>query len=211
MPCFCHFLYKRQGKTAAAEKPFGKTSYDEIVGTQCEEIPEITQDNINEMILFYYNDYVQSHGRSDDPGIFEKIWKWIVAHSGRRSPWYQGEPCDFTAPCGPCPGFCLKANERDGENFTVVSDDYLLPNSDYEDGVRLFQAALFNDSIMGLSFVHSNFTSADGKLYIEEDFSIGANAAAAFGKRDIIILEGSYPVSYTYSRNGTTLVKIISY
>ena len=173
----------------------------------CNNIPEITSENISDMILFYYNEAKQFQIDKSNDGFFERLWKCIVAHTGRQ-PFYNGEICPFNSACGPCPGFCL--NSRD-EVFTAVSDDYLLSRSAYDDGERMFQAALFNDSIMGLNFLQMNFTAADNNLYVTEDFSIGSRAAAVFGKSDIIILEGVYPVSFASSKHGTTLVKVLSY
>ncbi len=171
---------------------------------QCLYTPEITRENIDKMICFYYDEYVQTH-KSNEPGFFERVWKWLIAHTGRNE-FFPNENCPYSNPCGPCPGICL--NARDGEVFGAVSDDYLLSKSEYEDGIRLFQAALFNDSIMGLSFMQSCFVAADGNFYIPEDFSIGSQAAATFGKNEIIILQGIYPVSNAYTQNGTTLVKV---
>lgn len=174
---------------------------------QCPNVPEVTRENIDDMICFYYHEYVNTLGKSSNTGIIEAIWKWIVAHTGRDPALF--ETCNYSNPCGPCPGICL--NSKDGEVFSKVSDDYLLSKDEYDDGIRLFQAALFNDTIMGLNFIQSCFVAADGNFYVPEDFSIGSQASAAFGKNDIIIKEGTYPVSCIYSQNGTTLVNVQSF
>ena len=46
---------------------------------------------------------------------------------------------------------------------------------------------------------------------VDEDFEIGYSAAQCFGKSSIVIHEGVYPVSYAFSKNGTTLVNVTSY
>ena len=60
---------------------------------------------------------------------------------------------------------------------------------------------------MALTFVHSDLTIND-ILYIPENFNVGTSLANSYRKQTITVLEGEYPVSYTHSRNGTTLVRV---
>lgn len=134
--------------------------------------------------------------------VFQRIWKWMKAHTGS----HLFDNCSGNNPCGPCPGICLSLKDTD-DVFVPVEEDYGLTRSEYEDGDRLLQIALLNDSVMAISFINNNFT-IDGVFYVPEDFMIGESASNLFGKNTIKVLEGEYPVSYTHSRNGTTLVHV---
>ena len=138
----------------------------------------------------------------DKEGIFQRIWKWIKAHTGT----HLFANCPGNNPCGPCPGICLLSKDS-ADVFVPVEEDYSLSRSEYEEGDRLLQIALLNDSVMAISFINNNFT-IDGVFYVPEDFMIGESASNLFGKNTIKVLEGEYPVSYTHSRNGTTLVHV---
>jgi|GEM_PF-1373664 len=156
--------------------------------------------NVDELLTFYYGEY-QSNSKS----VFGRIWKWMKAHAGT----HLFENCQGTMLCGPCAGICLKANTKSDLFIPVDESDYI-PTEDYQDGERLFQIALFNDTIMGFSFTQSDFVYEDS-LYIPENFNIGGSASALFAKDSIIVLQGVYPVSFTHGRNGSTVVNVRSY
>ncbi len=126
----------------------------------------------------------------------------IKAHTGT----HLFENCPGNNPCGPCPGICLLSKDS-YDVFVPVEEDYSLTRNEYEDGDRLLQIALLNDSVMAISFINNNFT-IDGVFYVPEDFMIGESASNLFGKNTIKVLEGEYPVSYTHGKNGTTLVHV---
>lgn len=89
-----------------------------------------------------------------------------------------------------------------------VTNDYLLTEQEYSEGARLIQLALFNDSIMGITFLHKDFL-LDGVLSVPENFKIGDEASTLFGKKSIIVRQGEYNASFMTSVNGTTLVNVI--
>ena len=47
-------------------------------------------------------------------------------------------------------------------------------------------------------------------LFIFDDIYMGQEVSSVFEKSEIIIKAGAYPVSYSRSYNGTTLVDVIS-
>lgn len=134
---------------------------------------------------------------------FRDRWKWIKVRVGT----HLFNNCTGNNPCGPCPGICIKLNAEDAEVFNMVNEDYCLTRSEYDDGERLMQGALLDDTTLALTFIHSDFTIND-ILYIPEEFKIGNSASGAFMRRTITILEGEYPISYTHGMNGTTLVRV---
>jgi len=156
--------------------------------------------NVDELLTFYYEEY-QSNSKS----IFGAIWKWMKAHVGT----HLFENCQGNMPCGSCAGICFNASNK-SDIFTPVDETYVISNDDYNDGERLCQIALFNDTIMGFSFIHSGYVYNDS-LYIPENLNIGNSASALFEKDSIIVLQGVYPVSFTQGRNGSTVVDIRSY
>jgi len=158
----------------------------------------VTQDNksVDELMMYYY---AQS---SKDRNVFNKIWKWISAHVGT----HLFQNCNGSSQCGPCPGICIPLT-KSSDLFTPVDENYQISNQDYLDGERLCQIALFNDSIMGFTFIHDGFVYQDS-LYIPKDFDIGSSASALFEKTSIIVKKGTYPVSFSQSRNGSTIVNV---
>ncbi len=165
--------------------------------------PTISQGdkNVDELLTFYYDEY-----RNNNKSPWGQIWKWMKAHAGT----HLWENCIGNMPCGPCPGFCPLFNTKSADLFIPVNESDNISAEEYQDGERLFQIALFNDTIMGFSFTHSDLVYEDS-LYIPEDFNIGRSASAIFVKDSIIVLQGVYPVSFTHGRNGSTVVNVKSY
>jgi hypothetical protein len=158
--------------------------------------------NIDDQIVFYYHELIKN---SSQRTIWGKIWKWMKAHSGTSIPIY----CGLKLPCGDCAGMCLVANSRSSDILEPVEDDYRLTQEEYEDGERLIQLCIFNDTLMGMHIMNDDIVTND-TVIITEDFFIGHNASQVLEKDSIIILEGEYPVSYAYGAYGTTLVKYLS-
>jgi|AntRauTorcE11898_2_1112593.scaffolds.fasta_scaffold07692_1 hypothetical protein len=149
---------------------------------------------VDNLMNYYYN---QSQNTTTK-GPFEDIWNWLKAHAG-----VQGD-CPFDLPCGDCPGICISWK------FTPVEDDYLLTKEEYENGERLIEIGFYNDTTLGIHFHHKGFVSND-TLFVDQDYNIGDDAAALYAKDSIIIEDGAYPVSYSQSSNGSTIVDIKSY
>jgi len=160
----------------------------------------IIPSNIDARIEFYYNEMLSKQGGKS---IFRKIWKWLVAHSGAT----MFGDCGLNLSCGSCPGLCPLAIK--GNTFTAVSKDYLLSEQDYIEGKRVLEAALFNDSIMAITFKMEDVVYND-TLFIFDDIYMGQEVSSVFEKSEIISKTGAYPVSYSRSYNGTTLVDVIS-
>lgn len=156
--------------------------------------------DIDARIDFYYNEMINKHGGKS---IFRKIWKWLVAHSGVT----MFGDCGINLSCGQCPGLCANASKDD--SFAVVDKDFLMSEEDYIEGKRLFEAALFNDTIMAITFKMSDLVYND-TLFIFEDIYLGSQVSSSFEKSEIVIKAGSYPVSYSRSYNGTTLVDVFA-
>jgi hypothetical protein len=161
----------------------------------------LSDKNVDELLTFYYGEY---QGNSKD--IWGKIWKWMKSHTGT----HLFENCQGNMPCGPCSGFCAFRDSKSADLFIPVDESDNFSTEEYQDGERLFQIALFNDTIMGFSFTQSDFVYKDS-LYIPENFNIGRSASALFVKDSIIVLQGVYPVSFTHGRNGSTVVNVKSY
>ena len=161
----------------------------------------LTWPSNSEEIDTYMAIYYKEH--KYDRGVFQSIWKWIKVRIGT----HLFDNCIGSNPCGPCPGICLKLRNDSSDIFNLVDDDYCITRGEYDDGERLMQAALLNDTTMALTFVHSDFIIND-ILYIPEDFNVGSSLANSYRKQTITVLEGEYPVSYTHSKNGTTLVRV---
>ncbi len=177
---------------------------DNIMHAQDEQVTETSYNSersIDELLTFYYHEY-----QSQNKNIFHRIWKWMQAHAGT----HLFENCQGNMQCGPCAGVCLVAASRTSDIFIPVDESDGISSDDYREGVRHFQIALFNDSILGISFTHDDFVYNDS-LHIPEDFNIGGSASVLFEKDSIIVLQGVYPVSYTHSRNGSTIVDVLSY
>lgn len=164
---------------------------------------ELQSRDIDKLILFHYNEYLKNNPNSK--GVFDSIWKWLVAHAGV---WMFGD-CGLNLPCGPCPGICISIRS-DGNVFLPVDEDYRLSDQKYEEGMRLIQLALFNDSIMGLTVLHSGLVYND-TIFVKNNFFIGPDASNIFAKDSIFVLKGNYPVSYSHGRNGTTLLNVKTY
>lgn len=156
--------------------------------------------NVDELLSYYYGEY-----QSNSKNIFGKIWKWMVAHSGT----YLFQNCQGTMPCGPCAGICLRFS-KSSDLFQPVDETYQITPEEYQNGERLFQIALFNDTILGFSFTQSDFVYLDS-LYVPKNFNIGGSASELFNKDSIIVRRGVYPVSFSHGRNGSTIVKVLSY
>lgn len=156
-----------------------------------------SSEEVDTYMAIYYNEHKY------DRGVFQSIWKWIKVRIGT----HLFDNCTGSNPCGPCPGICFKSRDDSSDIFNLVEDDYCLTRSEYNDGERLMQAALLNDTTMALTFVHSDFIIND-ILYIPENFNVGTSLANSCRKQTITVLKGEYPVSYTHSKNGTTLVHV---
>lgn len=157
--------------------------------------------NIDEKITFYYN----AINKKGQKNVFGNIWKWMVAHSGT----HLFLNCQGTMACGPCAGFCLYAS-KSSDLFKPVIESYEISSIEYAQGLRLLQIALLNDTILGISFVHEGFAYQDS-LTVPENFEIGIGASTLFNKQSIIVQRGVYPVSFTHSKNGTTIVNVVSH
>ncbi|MCF8307665.1 MAG: hypothetical protein K9I68_01515 [Bacteroidales bacterium] len=142
--------------------------------------------------------YYQQAQKNTSRGPFEDIWNWMVSHAG-----VHGDR-SYDLPCGPCPGICI------GIRFTPVDDDYLLTQEEYENGKRLLEIGFFNDSTLGVNFKHKGFVEND-TLFVDQDYNIGDEASELYNKDSIIIEKGAYPVTYSQSKNGSTIVDIKSY
>lgn len=156
--------------------------------------------SVDEQLTFYYGEY-----QSNSKDIWGKIWKWIKAHSGT----HLFENCQGNMECGPCAGFCAVAY-KSADIFIPVNESDGISSEDYAVGERLFQIALFNDTILGFSFIQSDLVYNDS-VYFPNDFNIGGSASALFQKDSIIILQGVYPVSFSHGRNGSAVVDVVSY
>jgi hypothetical protein len=162
-----------------------------------------SSNTIDKQLAFYYAEY-----QNTNKSWVGNIWRWIIAHAGTsQNP--PGTPqCGGTNSCGPCPGFCVNGS-KSSDLFIPVEETYVLTTEMYANGERLLQIALFNDTIMGMTFVQSDFVSVDS-LIISDSLSIGNSASSLFNKSSITILPGAYPVSFTHSRNGSTIVNVRS-
>lgn len=126
------------------------------------------------------------------PKWFQKIKKWFKDHTGT----HLFDNCEYSNPCGPCPGLCLNAGIVGGDD----NDGDEVSDSDYQNGLRAYGLSilehvdtkeetvmfLFNEDL-------SDFTS-DGFFYIEEDMLTNSTINNSLGKERIKILKGKYHV-----------------
>jgi hypothetical protein len=163
--------------------------------------------DVDEIML---NAYRQHIGNGNKGPV--QWWKWLVAHSGVGPYWVNGLPvhCGFNLPCGECPGFCAVAISKGDANLTPVNSDYLVNDKNYEDGERLIQMAYYSDSLFGITFIHRDLTYYD-TLYVMEEFYIGDAASELFNKDSVIILPGIYPLTYSHSDNGSSVIRVRTY
>jgi hypothetical protein len=159
--------------------------------------------SVDEKLTYYFGELSKKQQKS----IFQNIWKWLVAHAGTNM---FGNICHMNLPCGDCPGICIPLSKSTSEIFYSVPEDYQLTQQEYTDGCRLLQMALLNDSIMAMTLVNDDLVYQD-TVYIFRDVFIGDLASTTFQKDSVILLQGHYPVSYTHSKNGTTVVDVRTY
>lgn len=131
----------------------------------------------------------------------------MVAHTGT----HLFQNCTGAYSCGPCAGICINIDKSSNAvadaNLTPVVENYLLSAEEWDGGARVMQLSQLNDTIMEVTFMHPDLTSND-TLYIPDDMSIGVSAAQEFNKSSIVVKRGKYPLTYSYSSNGTTIVNI---
>lgn len=128
------------------------------------------------------------------PKWWEKVKKWFHDHTGT----HLFPNCQYSNPCGPCPGLCLRAgiiggNENEG--------DEALPE-DYSNGLRVFGLSLIQnietekEAIMFVFNKDVNDFTYNNFLYIEKDLYSNDVIKNALGKESIKFIKGKYHVVY---------------
>lgn len=102
-----------------------------------------------------------------------------------------------TCNCGGCPGFCA---------YT----DGWIPNNQNNELTENQRAAGFGKGEVGFDPEDANklvvipdrsIDNGDGKVRVEEDFSIGAEASSVLGYSNVIVKQGEYEIDYSGSEN----------
>jgi hypothetical protein len=94
------------------------------------------------------------------------------------------ENCHGNAPCGPCPGICIRWETA---SILEVDDDYDLSEEDRASGFVLMYAELMNeDTQLELTFA-SDAKEFDGLWGIERDYTLGKSVAEVLEDADGII------------------------
>ncbi len=180
-------------------------------------IPQNTQEDsfsysnsgfdIDQIMLDAYKDHLNNNSKGP-----VQWWKWLVAHSGVGPYLINGQiiHCGLPLPCGECPGLCLGGTTKGTDNLIPVSSDYLVSDDDYDDGERLIQMAFYSDTLFGITFIHQDLTYYD-TLNVMEEFYIGDVASELFNRDSVIILPGRYPLTYSHSDNGSTVIRVRTY
>jgi hypothetical protein len=160
----------------------------------------IIENDIDKIMYQEYQNYLKSHNEKG-PG---KWWRWLKAHAGVGPYLINGQliHCGFNLPCGECPGICSSF-----KSDPLVPGSPFLSQKEYDDGIRLLQMAIYNDSTFGMTFIQPDLTWND-TFYVSQSFFIGTDASNLFNKDSVIILEGQYPISYSHSHNGSTVVAV---
>jgi len=163
----------------------------------------VLENDIDKIMYQEYQNYLM---KPDEKGPAQ-WWKWLKAHSGV-GPYVIGGQvihCGLNLPCGECPGICLNLDYD-----PLVPGSQFLSEDDYEAGIRLLQMAYYNDSTFGMTFIHPDITWND-TFYVSQSFFIGSAASNLFNRDSVIILNGNYPVTYSHSQNGSTIIKVRTY
>jgi hypothetical protein len=165
-----------------------------------------TPKSVDDQINFYYQEFLKSHQNTDN--IWQKIRAWFIAHTGT----HLFDNCMGGSNCGPCPGICFNAKKSTSgipdADFTHVADNYLLSPAEWDGGGRELELTLFNDTILQVTLIHGDLTANDS-LYVPTNLSIGSSAAQVFDMESIIVKAGVYPLTYSQSTNGSTIVDVI--
>jgi hypothetical protein len=179
-------------------------------------IPQYTQEDsfsypnsgfdIDQIMLDAYKDHLNDNSKGP-----VKWWKWLVAHSGVGPYLINGQiyHCGLNLPCGECPGLCFHAKKGEG-NLAPVNSDHIISEKDYDDGERLIQMADYSDTLFGITFIHQDLTYND-TLFVMDEFYIGDAASEVFNRDSVIILPGIYPLTYSHSDNGSTVIRVRTY
>lgn len=132
--------------------------------------------------------------KASSGGIFDKIKKWIKAHSGT----HLFENCNGTGACGPCPGLCLTLGVVDG----TENDSDILSSEDYALGLRLFALCIVKDDETGKEDIYFVFNedvrdfTIDNTFIIPEDVEASENITTIMERNSILFYEGSYSVDF---------------
>jgi len=180
-------------------------------------IPQNTQENIlptsnsdfdvDQIMLNAYKEHLYNNSKGP-----VQWWRWLVAHSGVGPYLINGQliHCGLNLPCGECPGICFGNTTKGVDNLIPVNSDYLISADDYADGERLIQMAYYSDTLFGITFIHQDFAYYD-TLYVMEEYYIGDAASELFDRDSVIILPGRYPLTYSHSDNGSTVICVRTY
>lgn len=128
-----------------------------------------------------------------NPNWWARVKKWFKAHTGT----HLFDNCQYSNPCGPCPGLCLRFGKVMGDE---IDSDVVTP-SDYKLGLRAFGLYLVENRITheeSVLFVFNKDVSYflnDNRLFIERDIYADTTITDALKKESIKFIKGIYPVS----------------
>jgi hypothetical protein len=137
---------------------------------------------VDEKLSYYYHNATQ-----EGKGLFGRIWRWFVTHSGVQM---FGDVCGFNLICGDCPGICFRVSKSENP-FVSVPNDYSVTPEEYDQGLRVLQFALYNDTTLAVHFVDDHLVYQD-TLYIFADENMGGDVASVFEVDSVVMPEGGY-------------------
>lgn len=151
----------------------------------------IDEVNNNELLSSIIDDF--NSLEKAPPNWWVKVKKWFKDHTGT----HLFDNCQYSNPCGPCPGLCLSLGVVGGDE----NDGDVVTPSDYALGLRAFGLYLVENRITleeSVLFVFNEDVSDflnDNRLFIERDINANKTITDALGKESIEFKKGIYPVS----------------
>jgi hypothetical protein len=118
------------------------------------------------------------------------------------------ENCHGNAPCGPCPGMCIRLEAA--ETLDTVDDEYELSDEDVVNGYILMYGQIKDDgSSLELTFA-SSAKEFEGLWGIEKDFTLAISAAKDLtdSDRNITLVAGKYRINPELGEFGGVDMKI---
>lgn len=146
------------------------------------------------------SDYHSDVNIKDCPGWWQRLKKWIKAHTGT----HLFNNCNGNNPCGPCAGICFQL----GTYPIPVEDEYELTQDDIESGDNVFILGGLDETHMAITFIDNADFIFEDTFYLQEDWDLGQDVAQEFQVASIIIKQGNYPVIYEFNENGETVVEV---
>jgi hypothetical protein len=172
------------------------TDYSQQNNTQIETSNTSTPYYLDERFVSNVLEFNDQLGRNKT--TWEKIKKWILAHSGRQP--QSGEDCGGNGGCGPCAAICLSGSVIPADNIfdesTITEYQYNIDNLrewSIEQVLSTVDTTVV-DSMVIIEFLRNpdDFLNESDELYIPSDIDLGSNLATVMERTSLILKAGTY-------------------